>query len=206
MKFSLESIVNTCKTAIIIVLIVFLEYKTNNVVLNVQNSNLNKQLDLNTFAVLDIASAGFSNPEIVEVNTDNEVAKTDNTVLNNSQFIEEKVQPIASYSGKMTGYVYNCPKCSGKLACDSSLDLSNANINYFDNTYGNIRIVASSKNLECGSIVSINSKLSTEPIIAIVLDRGVSGTKLDLLVESEETARTQVGNTSITYDLLRKGY
>ena len=42
--------------------------------------------------------------------------------------------------------------------------------------------------------------------MAIVLDRGVLGTNLDLLVESEEYARMYVGGRKITYNVLRKGY
>jgi len=49
-------------------------------------------------------------------------------------------------------------------------------------------------------------KLSSEPITAIVLDRGVGGTKLDLLSASVSDARTQIGNTNITYDVLRNGF
>ena len=110
-------------------------------------------------------------------------------------------------NAKLTGYVFNCPSCSGKLACDSSINLSNGNVNYNDSTYGNVRIVASSSNLACGSIVSINaSKLSSEPIIAIVLDRGVSGSKLDLLTSSVHDAKTNIGKTNITYEVLRNGY
>ncbi len=180
------------KIFILISAILILETKATDMVLNAQNSNLNKQVDLKSLAILDIKE---------------EEQKNATETL--SQTEEEPVapMPIATYDGRMTGYVYNCPKCSGRLACDSSIDLRNGNINYYDNTYGNVRIVASSKNLECGSIVSINaSSVSSEPIIAIVLDRGVSGTKLDLLMPSEHEARKNVGNTKITYDVLRRGY
>ena len=38
------------------------------------------------------------------------------------------------------------------------------------------------------------------------LDRGVGGTNLDLLVESEEYAYNNIGRHYITYDVLRFGY
>ena len=77
----------------------------------------------------------------------------------------------------------------------------------YDEDYGMVNIVASSSNLPCGSIVSFNlDSISDKTITAIVLDRGVLGTNLDLLVESEEYARMYVGGRKITYNVLRKGY
>ena len=71
--------------------------------------------------------------------------------------------------------------------------------------YNNISyIVASSKSLPCGSIV--NFSLNNENITAIVLDRGVTGTALDLLVESEAYALSNVGRKNISYQILRFGY
>ena len=48
-----------------------------------------------------------------------------------------------------------------------------------------------------GSIVEF--KLNNEDITAIVLDRGVTGTALDLLVENEEIALTTIGRRNISY-------
>ena len=41
---------------------------------------------------------------------------------------------------------------------------------------------------------------------AIVLDRGVLGTDIDLLSPSEDYARQYVGRHKITYDVLRNGW
>ena len=208
MKNGLKSKINIAlKSAIILLAIFILEYQTNNVVLNAQNSNLNKQLDLNTFAVLDITTAGYQQPLLEEMNIEESEDVVEPAIIEEPQEeVKQENTTLASYTGRMTGYVYNCPSCGGKLACDSSLDLSNGNVSYYDETYKNVRIVASSKHLECGSIVSIKSSLSDEPIIAIVLDRGVGGTKLDLLVSTEAEAYNNIGNKEITYDVLRNGY
>ncbi len=169
------------KLLIIFLLIMVLEMQSNNMVLNAQNSNLNKQVDLKSLAILDMST-------IEEVK-------------------EEEVIENPKIESVMTGYVYNCPACSGKLACNSSIDLTNGQINYNDQTYGEVRIVASSKNLECGSIVAIKAeKLGSEDILAIVLDRGMIGNRLDLLMPSEEEAHTKIGRTPITYEILRNGY
>jgi len=83
----------------------------------------------------------------------------------------------------------------------------NGVITYPDKTYGNVRIVASSKSLACGSIIRFNAKgISSEPVLAIVLDRGVRGQNIDLLMPTEDAARKKVGRKKITYDVIRNGW
>ena len=109
--------------------------------------------------------------------------------------------------GDLTGYAYNCPLCSGKLACLGNYNITDGTTTFNDETYGNVMIVASSTNLSCGSIVRFNvEKLSNDPILAIVLDRGVRGNNLDLLSVSEEYAINNIGRVKITYDVLRNGW
>ena len=111
-----------------------------------------------------------------------------------------------TYTGDLTGYDANCPLCGGTLACKPSYYVKDGTDTYTDPVYGNVRIVASSKNLPCGSIVRFQlPSLSNEPILAIVLDRGVLGNDLDLLTPNENFARTYVGRRSISYDILRQG-
>ena len=106
----------------------------------------------------------------------------------------------------LTGYGANCPLCSGKLGCTGQ-DVSDGTTIYNDADYGNVRIVASSKNLKCGSIVTFDADyVSGEKVVAIVLDRGVLGTDLDLLVESEDFASKNFGRHKISYDVLRNGW
>lgn len=111
-----------------------------------------------------------------------------------------------TYTGDLTGYVYNCPLCNGTLGCLYKYDITDGKTTYPDETYGEVRIVASSSNLPCGSIVRFNvNRLSSEPIIAIVLDRGVRGNALDLLSKDVEYA-LNLGRVVITYDVLREGW
>lgn len=126
---------------------------------------------------------------------------------------EEKVVVKSSsssskLSGTLTGYAADCPKCGGTLACKSSYKVYKNNVvTYPDSEYGEVRIVASSKSMPCGSIVKFNlSSVSSEPIIAIVLDRGVLGNSLDLLMSTEDEANVKVGRKSITYEVLRRGW
>lgn len=114
---------------------------------------------------------------------------------------------IDTYTGDLTGYVFNCPKCGGKLGCMPSYDITDGKDYFNDSMYGNVKIVASSRNLSCGSIVKFQSpRISEQPVIAIVLDRGVIGNSLDLLAPDLEYATHNIGRSSITYDVLRQGW
>lgn len=112
-----------------------------------------------------------------------------------------------TFTGDITGYGADCPLCGGTLSCKPSYYVKDGTTIYPDSDYGNVRIVASSSNLPCGSIVRFQlNKISNEPIIAVVLDRGVLGNDLDLLVESNDLAATLVGRNTSSYDVLRMGW
>ena len=143
----------------------------------VMNLNLNKTLDLHAMAVI-----------IEEINYENKFAVID------------------SYVGYLTGYGADCPLCSGRLGC-TGMDVRDGRTEYEDSDYGKVRIVASSRNLTCGTIIQFeSSRVSKEPVLAIVLDRGVGGTSIDLLTPSEEFSRSYIGRSQIKYDILRSGW
>ena len=145
--------------------------------LKVVNTNLNKTLNLSAMA------------EVMEAINYNDL-----------------YSPLDTFVGDLTGYGADCPLCSGFLGCNSR-DVRDGTTTYDDKDYGTVRIVASSKSMPCGSIIRFeSSRISNEPIFAIVLDRGVGGTAIDLLTESENFARSNVGRSQIKYDLLRKGW
>ena len=144
----------------------------------VNNNNLNKSVNVSTMAL-----------KISEFNYDELYGAKD------------------TFTGDLTGYAYNCPACTGHLACMSNYNIKDGTVTYPDDEYGIVNIVASSANLPCGTIVRLNStKISTAPVYAIVLDRGVLGNALDLLTVSEDYARQYVGRSSVTYDVLRFGW
>lgn len=151
------------------------------------NENVNKSVNLSTMAI-------FINKEEEQKRAEEALQKYLYGVLD-------------SYTGDLTGYGADCPLCSGRLACNSKIDLSNGKNTYVDKTYGTVNIVASSKNLPCGSIIRFTSKrISPEPVIAIVLDRGVLGNDIDFLAPSNAYAAKYIGRTSVTYDILRMGW
>lgn len=166
------------RLCIILLFVIFVESSSNRLEVKTENVNMNKTLDLTSMA-LKIKE---------DINNDLYAAKD-------------------TFVGDLTGYGADCPLCSGKLACMPNLDVLHGNVNYTDTTYGKVRIVASSSNLPCGSIVRFSSKkISDDPVLAIVLDRGVRGNALDLLSVNEDDARVNVGRQTITYDVLRNGW
>lgn len=113
-----------------------------------------------------------------------------------------------TFVGELTGYAGDCKLCTGYLACPPRTNVLEKGIYYEDSTYGKIRIVASSRNYPCGTILKFDvNKLSDEPIIAIVLDRGVGGNNIDLLTESEGYAAKKVGRVrNLEFEVLREGW
>ena len=114
----------------------------------------------------------------------------------------------ATYTGDLTGYSADCPLCYGTLACKPSYKVYKNNVvTYNDKVYGNVRIVASSKRLACGSVIRFNSsRVSNEETYAIVLDRGVLGRNIDLLVPNQSYAINNIGRSKIEYDVVRFGW
>lgn len=117
--------------------------------------------------------------------------------------MKDMYYPLDTYVGYLTGYVADCPLCGGTLGCTGQNVLTDRITSYNDKDYGTVKIMASSTSLACGSIVSYT--LNDEKVTAIVLDRGVVGTNLDLLVGNVDEAYA-IGKKYITYDVLRFGW
>lgn len=124
----------------------------------------------------------------------------------------ETIEVLETYVGKMTAYGPDCYGCtSGRTA--SGQYVMDGNIYYNDPTFGNIRIVAADKTIPFGSIIRISGlSIFSEPILAIVLDRGgmigfAEGkhSYFDLLYKSEKDAAS-FGRPTATFELLRRGY
>lgn len=159
--------------------IVFIAGFSTTVKLNkVKNENVNRNVDLSTMAL-----------------------KVNEMVENDLYSAKD------TYTGQLTGYAHDCPLCGGTLACASNYNVRDRRDYYPDKEYGTVKIVASSKNLPCGTIIRFNKpSISPDPVIAIVLDRGVPGNNLDLLTPTEEYASKYIGRSTITYDVLRTGW
>ena len=114
----------------------------------------------------------------------------------------------STFVGELTGYAGDCPLCSGVVACRPRINVLEKGIFFDDKQYGTVRMVASSKRYPCGTILRFKAgKVSSEPIIAVVMDRGVGGNNIDLLMETEDEARKKVGRIrNLEFDILRLGW
>ena len=123
--------------------------------------------------------------------------------------VANQFNSIDSFNGPMTAYGPDCAGCLGYTA--SGYDVRDGNIYYYDETFGNIRIVAADKSLPFGTIIKIsNLNVFTEPLLVIVLDRGSAigfnkKTYFDLLYRNE--AETDFfGCRQASFEILRKGF
>jgi hypothetical protein len=159
-----------------------------------------KKEDANLVSNFSIASLNTNLEKSVDVSI---IRETQNEL-----FSKETYNPLYTFTGELTGYGGDCPLCSGRVGCPPRINVLKEGIYYKDKTYGTVRIVASSKNYPCGTILRFNvKKLSADPIIAIVLDRGVSGNVIDLLTESEDYASKYVGRVkNLQFEVLREGW
>lgn len=166
------------KASLLIVALFVIETTSTKVQSKVENENFNRNVDLSTMAL-----------KVNEINENDPYATKD------------------TFTGQLTGYAHDCPLCGGTLACAPNYNVRDRRDYYPDKQYGTVKIVASSKNLPCGTIIRFNKpSLSSDPIYAIVLDRGVPGNNLDLLVSTEEYAIKYIGRSTVTYDVLRTGW
>lgn len=111
-----------------------------------------------------------------------------------------------SFVGKLVHYGPDCPECGGRLGCNGQ-DARNGNIYYNDPEFGTVRIVAMSTTIPCGSMIKINvDAYDPEGMYAIVLDRGVSGSMVDLLKESGKSKSPVRTVDGVTFDIVRYGY
>jgi 3D (Asp-Asp-Asp) domain-containing protein len=113
------------------------------------------------------------------------------------------------FIGVLTSYGPDCKGCSGIIGCGTGQNAKNGNIYYTDKIFGKIRIVAADPVYPCGTIIKMsNLYFSSEPIIAVVLDRGgaVKGEKFDLLYETEGPGGTNGTQKNVQFEILRWGW
>lgn len=189
-----------CGLALMVILVICFVTSTNNYkqVIKEEAVGFNKNLEFNTYL------EGTKKAEVKK--TVKPVTKS--TQSNNNTKANTNSGSLKTLSGSLTGYAADCPQCNGTLACMPKYNVYKNNVvTYNDKAYGSVRIVASSKNLPCGSIIRFNSsRVSSAPVYAIVLDRGVTGNNIDILMQTEKKASVEIGRSKITYEVLRSGW
>ena len=129
-------------------------------------------------------------------------------VSQNQLYLDGIYNPKYSFVGDLTGYAGDCALCTGYLACPPRTNVLKEGIYFKDKTYGTLRIASSSRKYPCGTIIEFDvGKLSDEPIVAIILDRGVGGNDIDLLTENQDIAIKEVGRVrNLEFRVLREGW
>ncbi len=163
------------------------------------------------FFVFLLCTSGLNRSSITITTNENTNKALNYKVIEEHQKISYQTslyEAVSKFTGELTGYAGDCPLCSGVVACKPRINVLEKGIMFSDAEYGQIRMVASSKKYPCGTVLRFNvSRVSDEPIIAVIMDRGVGGNDIDLLMESESEARVNVGRIrNLEFDILRLGW
>ena len=182
MKEYIRSRIVMTLEVIIIIPLIFMLTKTSDIstsMSSVYNDNINKGVDKETIQVSQ-----------------------------NQLYLDGIYNPKYSFVGDLTGYAGDCALCTGYLACPPRTNVLKEGIYFKDKTYGTLRNAASSRKYPCGTIIEFDvGKLSDEPIVAIILDRGVGGNDIDLLTENQDIAIKEVGRVrNLEFRVLREGW
>lgn len=170
----------------------FIVIGPNKTISNINNINLEKSISVETL---------MQNYVILSKRTLNPVFydNFDDAVVNAKYY-------ATSFQGKLTHYGPDCPLCGGHLGCNGQ-DARNGNIYYTDDEYGTLRVVATDRSLPCGSIIRINiDEYDPDGMYAIVLDRGVSDSNIDLLKTSQKAKSPVRTVNKVIFDIVRYGY
>lgn len=112
-------------------------------------------------------------------------------------------EPQGSFTGYLTHYGPDCAGCSGVTV--SGYDVRGT-IYYNDSQYGQLRVVALSRDYPLYTVIRMNNYKGGE-IYAIALDWGgaITGTRIDLLVSSEGEASRLGVQSDVSVDIIRWG-
>lgn len=103
---------------------------------------------------------------------------------------------------KLTHYGWDCKGCRGKTATGYNIKKT---IYYKDKQYGKVRIVAMCSKMPLYSIIKIKNYKRGGDITAIVLDRGVGCSTIDLAVKNEKTSYKYGIQKNVKIEILRRG-
>lgn len=126
--------------------------------------------------------------EIIKEEIDENISEEEKEIVQQPVY-EEKSDVLKSYTGKMSFYNANCTGCSGITS--TGIDVSDGRLYYYDNNYGNVRIIAAGPEIKKWSIVRLKNTSLGSNVLAIVLDRGGAIGEgrtflIDMLTNSDE--------------------
>lgn len=131
------------------------------------------------------------------------------------------VNVIDTFSGTVTAYGPDCVGCSGvtasgyRVADNIGGVITSTTTTYYDDTFGELRILAAATNkFPFGTVIRISGGRIDGYINGIVLDRGVAMSNawsngkvlVDLLFETEKSYEVhEFGRQDVTFEVLRYG-
>lgn len=137
---------------------------------------------------------------------DNNDINLNNKVEEVIPVVEQKSDVLRSYTGKMSFYNANCAGCNGVTS--TGTDISDGRLYYYDNTYGNLRIIAAGTEIKKWSVVRLKNTSLGANVLAIVLDRGGAiGEGKTFLIDMLTNAQENKGGVerNIIVEVLRDG-
>lgn len=165
------------------------------------NHLFDKQEKINVVEQKQISNQG--NIELIvldepKTTTTKKVVKTTKKAITKNTITHKETQN----GYKLTHYGYDCSACSGITA--KGYDISKTQY-YNDSTYGKVRIVAMCSKYPFYTIIKIKNYKMGGDITAIVLDRGVGCSTIDLAVKNEKQAAQFGIQKNVQIEILRKG-
>lgn len=131
------------------------------------------------------------------------------------------VNVIDTFSGTVTAYGPDCVGCSGvtasgyRVADNIGGVITSTTTTYYDDTFGELRILAAATNkFPFGTVIRISGGRIDGYINGIVLDRGVAMSNawsngkvlVDLMFETEKSYEVhEFGRQDVTFEVLRYG-
>ena len=173
-------------------------------------TNLNEEKVINSSVFIEEESIEIDNNLINDgINQEVDVKVVGSTTNSQINYIDTSSYNIIS--SEVVNISHFGPDCNGcGIGLVASGDyVGSGRINYYDKTFGIVRIVAADNKYPLGTILRLNTNRGL--IIAIVLDRGGGigdGKKyqIDLLSESEEISYKLGVIYNATLEVLRLGY
>lgn len=162
------------------------------------NHLYDKQEKINVVEQNQISNQG--NIELIVL--DEPKTTTTKKVVKTTKSITTKKVANTNTGFNLTHYGYDCSTCSGITA--KGYDISKT-IYYNDPTYGKVRVVAMCSKYPFYSIIKIKNYKNGGDITAIVLDRGVGCSTIDLAVKNEKEAAQFGIQKNVQIEILRTG-
>lgn len=168
-----------------------------------------KQVEESDMPLSTQIEAQISNETTTTSTTTTKKVKTTKKVVKTTKKTTKKITQKVTVNNttkktsgyRLTHYGWDCCK-SGRTA--TGYDIRKT-VYYNDATYGKVRIVAMCSKMPLYSIIKIKDYKLGGDTLAIVLDRGVGCSTIDLAVKNEKTASNYGIQNNVKIEILRTG-